>query len=239
MDIFFYITFKAMKSLLDNFNTHNPSKMNFVFIAGLQPLRSPDPEKNAISLSAHNPHLRNGQCDLLRVTNGILAFLRFFFKPQKKMTQTRVDPSVMDVSSSWICVNIMFLCESMRNHHATNLQKHQSSSGQRLRFVGVFLRTMLEKATACKYSSRSMSKEKKKSSLIDDPTSYRCRRRLQTYGSHFAGFLACYHFPHCHNMTHITNTVYLENHIIRFIWRALLLSFRASQHPTIPSPYGN
>lgn len=173
----------------------------------------------------------------------------FFFQATKKMTQTREDPSVMDVSSSWICVyiyiyvwiwmNVMFLCESMRNHHATNLQKHQSSSGQRLRFVGVLLRTMLEKATACKYSSRSMSKEKKKSSLIDDPTSYRCRRRLWTYGSHFAGFLVCYHFPHCHNMTHITNTVYLENHIIRFIWRVLLLSFRDSQHPTIPSPYGN
>ena len=82
-------------------------------------------------------------------------------------------------------MNVMFLCESMRNHHATSLQKHQSSSGQRLRFVGVFLRTTLEKATACKYSSRSMSKEKKKSSLIDDPTSYRCRRRLRTYGSQF------------------------------------------------------
>ena len=85
--------------------------------------------------------------------------------------------------------------------------------------MGVFLRTMLEKATACKYSSRSMSKEKKKSSLIDDPTSCRCRRRLGTYGSHFAGFLVsvCYHFPHCHNMSHIANIVYLENHIIRFI----------------------
>lgn len=75
----------------------------------------------------------------------------------------------------------------------------------------------VEKATACKYSSRSMSKEKKKSSLIDDPTSCRCRRRLGTYGSHFAGFLLCYHFPHCHNMTHVANILYLENHIIRFI----------------------
>ena len=30
IDIFFYITFKDMKSLLDNFDTHNPSKMNLV-----------------------------------------------------------------------------------------------------------------------------------------------------------------------------------------------------------------
>ncbi len=167
-------------------------------------------------LSLHNPHLWNGQCDLLRVTDGILAvFFVLFFRATKGETKSR---SLSD--GCFYQLELVYIGTIELN---VSMLIHEESSCNWSREASIIFRSKIE---ICGSASRRMRLRKQRPANTRVAACPKRRRRVPWSTIQLAVdvdsepmpdfYCAITFLTQCHNMTHIANILYLENQIVRF-----------------------